>query len=366
MLFIAGISSLNAEAMWSGNASVDADEFVSFIDDYPLAGASSSFTRNTKVRVFNPQNNKSVEITIVKRAPRPGIFLVLSEQAAAVLDMPVDQVLPVQVQVLAPEENKTYEEFNSRDPDINPAMSVPEEGTENIASDSGAVPPEISEDAAAPKEIVSGTSAPGLFPEDAVPVPVPEDSLRMDRGEEPPEAADTVEAGEPDIPADESPVDIHEPVETVDMTLPAAEPAAAVDLTMEDELNGDVLPSGENVIYFLTPSDFRPPTGPVPVREEKEEIVPVLVDRSALEDYIVANLNNGSSYIQLGAYSSPESIYSEIEDIEARYPMVVWTENNTGGTIYKLLIGPLTRDETGVLSYRFRDSGYADLFLYKP
>jgi hypothetical protein len=253
---------------------------------------------------------------------------------------------------------------------------VPEAGAEEIAAGAEDAAGEIPEELSPDEELVSGTSAPGLFPEDVVPVPVPEDSLRMEREEEPVPAPVVAEAPE------EPSAELHEPVETADMILPVeegeaeepaeaeapvkAEPAPAVDLTMEEELNGDVLPSGENVIYFLTPSDFRPPTGPVPVREEKEDIIPVLVDRSALEDYIVANLNNGSSYIQLGAYSSPESIYSEIEAIEARYPMVVWTENRAGGTVYKLLIGPLTRDETGVLSYRFRDSGYADLFLYKP
>ncbi len=375
LLFTAVLGSLSAEAMWSGNASVDAGEFVNFIDDYPLAGASSSFTRNTRVRVINPQNNKSVEITIVKRAPRPGVFLVLSEQAAAGLDMPVDQVLPVQVQVIAAEENRTYEEFNSRDPDINPAVSVPDGGEDKTVSPSVESAGDIPEELAPSEELVSDSPSLGLFPEDVVPVPVPEDSLRMERGDEPPVTEDPVN------PAEEPVAELHEPVETDDMiiapaipetlaetpaeTLTESEPAA-VDLTMEEELNGDILPSGENVIYFLTPSDFRPPTGPATVREEREEIVPVLVDRSALEDYIVSNLNNGSSYIQLGAYSSPESIYSEIEAIEARYPMVVWTEKKSGSTIYKLLIGPLTRDETGILSYRFRDSGYADLFLYKP
>jgi hypothetical protein len=45
-----------AEPVWSGNASVDAAEFVNFLDDFPLAGASSSFTRNTQIIVTNPQN----------------------------------------------------------------------------------------------------------------------------------------------------------------------------------------------------------------------------------------------------------------------------------------------------------------------
>ena len=120
----------------------------------------------------------------------------------------------------------------------------------------------------------------------------------------------------------------------------------------------------DNVIYFLTPSDFRPPVTPVETVEE--DIVPVYVERDVLEDQIADQLKNGSSYIQLGAYTSAEIVYSEMESIASRYPMIVWTDKVDDKTVYKLLIGPLTSDETGVLAYRFRAGGYPDLFLYKP
>jgi len=373
-LISAGASSpLYAQSVWSGNASVDQTEFVNFLEDFPLAGASSSFTRNTKVLVTNPQNNKSVEITIVKRAPRPGVFLVLSEAAGNALSIPSGQVIPVQVQVVTTGSTSAYDEFRSADPDINPAVSVPPLDETELSA--GELNPELTaipEVESIPEMTDESFAEVPLSGEEMVPVPVPADTLRVEREE--PGLTEAL-PGEVDVPVTDALVT---PVEILSEEVPAgeiiaeeipSEPDAETEtavLTEADEIRDSILPTGDNVIYFLTPSDFRPPTGPVDVKEDAGEIVPVLVDRSSLEKFIVSQLNNGSSYIQLGAYTSPESIYEEILSIEDRYPMVVWTENGRDGTLYKLLVGPLTRDETGVLSYRFRSTGYNDLFLYKP
>lgn len=372
LLIFSGMTvQLAAQPTWSGNASVDPTEFVNFVDSIPLAGASSSFTRNTVVVVTNPQNNKSVEVTIVKRAPRPGVFLVLSEEAGMLLSLPSDQVIPVQVQVASNDTDSGYDEFKSVDPDINPAVTVPDDGP---LSDETSETVEITEvpEEAVPEEAEEFSEVPRLSYDDPLPVPVPADDLRLDRGESSETAAVTDSPVEPelnDIPEDEESPYLLPPEEDIPLLAEetvTVEGSESTEAEGAGEMGDTVLPAGDNVIYFLTPSDFRPPSQPAIASEERDEIVPVLVDRETLEGYIVNNLKNGSSYIQLGAYSSAESIYSEIEAIEARYPMVVWTEMRKGETLYKLLIGPLTQDETGVLSYRFRDSGYADLFLYKP
>lgn len=354
---------LAAQPTWSGNASVDASEFLNFVDDVPMAGASSSFTRNTEILITNPQNNKTVQVTIVKRSPRPGVFLVLSEEAGKALSILSGQEVAVQVQVATSGSSSEYDEFKSVDPDINPAVSVPEdEGSDSTDIAVSDIPEEAITEADD-----DFTSTPGLSSNELVPIPLPGDNLGVDRDSPEAEevtvdeivsAEDTVKPEEPVAPEELIPVLSPENLpEEIEETL---------DMSSVEELSDTILPSGDNVIYFLTPSDFRPPTQPIESKESSEEIVPVLVDRETLEDYIVNQLNNGSSYIQLGAFSTAESIYSEIEAIENRYPMVVWTEQRNGNTLYKLLIGPLTQDETGVLSYRFRDSGYADLFLYKP
>lgn len=126
------------------------------------------------------------------------------------------------------------------------------------------------------------------------------------------------------------------------------------------------------VIYFLTPGDFRPP----PQSEEKKEkekekvkekkIVPIPVERSKLEELIVTELHNGGSYLQVGTYSSVDILYSQIEQISDSYPSIVLTMGERENQLYKLLIGPISRDEKGVVMTRFRSSGFNDAFLYSP
>lgn len=367
LLIFSGITlPLAAQPTWSGNASVDASEFINFVDDNPLAGASSSFTRNTIILITNPQNNKTVQVKIVKRSPRPGVFLVLSEDAGKAISILAGQEIPVQVQVATSSSSNEYDEFKSVDPDINPAVSVAEnEVLEAPDSEITDIPEE------AVSEVDDFTSAPGLSSSEPVPVPLPGDNLRVERDSPVTKAVEEIIPTEETIPIEEliSTENSENPEELIPVLSLETYPETAeetLDMSAMEELSDTILPTGDNVIYFLTPSDFRPPTQPIKSEKLSEEIIPVLVDREALEDFIVNQLKNGSSYIQLGAYSTAVSIYSEIEAIENRYPMVVWTEQKNGKTLYKLLIGPLTQDETGVLSYRFRDSGYADLFLYKP
>ena len=407
---------LSAEPVWSGNASVDSGEFVNFIEDTPLAGASSSFTRNTVIEVTNSQNGRTVEVTIVKRAPRPGVFLVLSGPAGDVLDFPADQVVPVQVRVVSDTETSAYENrFESSDPDINPAVTLPEEtdeagalvppdtsakvdtaavgegsGIETVESEpaeadflDGPVPvplPEEPEEMLAVVDtedtaVISGETAPVVTEgsaeiseaaEETAPVEIVEEVIESAEPVLIPGAAETA-IEEPILPLEEEPVaevlPVEVPEESEETVLPAEtveETAPVAELPPEEFIPEDA--DNDNVIYFLTPSDFRPPVAP----EAEEEIVPVYVERDVLEDRIEDQLNNGSSYIQLGAYSSSAIVYGEMESIATRYPMIVWTEETEDGTIYKLLIGPLTPDETGVLVYRFRSRGYGDLFLYRP
>ncbi len=362
LLTLALVWSVTAEPVWSGNASVDSTEFINFVEDTPLAGASSSFTRNTVVEVTNPQNGRTIEVTIVKRAPRPGVFLVLSGQAGEALDFPADQVIPVQVRVVTDKEESGYDSrFESTDPDINPAVNLPAseasalvppdpEGTVVSGdTEAGLSLTEAAEDIPVDSEIRDLPPETDSFLDEPVPVPLPaEPEELLALAEETPDKGDVL------------PEETEESVPEVEVTeTPVIDSVAEVPAELIPEN-----PDEDNVIYFLTPSDFRPPVAPVETAEE--EIVPVYVERDVLEDQIADQLKNGSSYIQLGAYTSAEIVYSEMESIASRYPMIVWTDKVDKETVYKLLIGPLTSDETGVLVYRFRAGGYPDLFLYKP
>lgn len=157
--------------------------------------------------------------------------------------------------------------------------------------------------------------------------------------------------------------------------IPELETELKTQIESEEEealVEGSVLENPENVIYFLTPGDFRPPPLSEDKRDKEKEkvkektIVPLPVERSELEDMIVTELRNGGFYIQLGTYSSVDILYSQIEQISDSYPSIVLTVGNREEQIYKLLIGPISRDEKGVVLTRFRGLGYGDAFLYTP
>jgi hypothetical protein len=175
---------------------------------------------------------------------------------------------------------------------------------------------------------------------------------------------------------------ISEPEETETLVIEPiedVEPITIEPITIEPEVFEPVViapetveEEPENVIYFLTPGDFRPP----PQSEEKKEkekekvkektIVALPVERSELEEIIVTELHNGGSYLQLGTYSSVEVLYSQIEMISDSYPSIVLTMGERDNQLYKLLIGPISRDEKGIVMTRFRSLGYGDAFLYTP
>lgn len=165
-------------------------------------------------------------------------------------------------------------------------------------------------------------------------------------------------------PADEPLVTESEEIVVVEPELSIEEPEVV--LAEPEEIDP------ENVIYFLTPGDFRPPPKSENKKEkEKEkvkekEIIALPVERSELEEMIVTELHNGGSYLQLGTYGSVDLLYSQIKQINDAYPSIVLTMGAEDNKLYKLLIGPISHDEKGIILTRFRTQGYSDAFLYRP
>ena len=91
---------------------------------------------------------------------------------------------------------------------------------------------------------------------------------------------------------------------------------------------------------------------PRPGREVVRDDLPV-VDRLAAEAY----------YLQIGAYSNPETARVAVNALSPTYPMSVLPLERDDRTIYRVLVGPLERDETGTLLVWLRARGYSDTFV---
>lgn len=94
-------------------------------------GASNAFPRNTTVRVENLTNGKVVEIIIVSRLQDPGLFLLVSRDAASALGISESEIVRCRVTLnsqankgaINPAEERAY----TPDPDLNPKAGLSSE-----------------------------------------------------------------------------------------------------------------------------------------------------------------------------------------------------------------------------------------------
>lgn len=155
-------------SVWLGTAS------MSRFGEFPATGlyaASNSFPRNTIVTVENLQNGKTARVIVADRLNNPGLFILLSREAAGALGITQDETVQVRVSMESERdgiaESLVEERPYSVDPEVNPAVltenyELPEEET----TETGAA--EETEEAEAAEET-----------EEAEEEPLPDDTPRL-------------------------------------------------------------------------------------------------------------------------------------------------------------------------------------------
>ncbi len=94
--------------------------------------------------------------------------------------------------------------------------------------------------------------------------------------------------------------------------------------------------------------------------EAEPEYVSVAPEAASLE------LERGSYYLQLGAFTeqrSADTLASTLSDI---YPVTIYETDFRSQRVYKVMIGPVTGDESGSLLYNLKAKGYKGAFLHRP
>jgi len=282
---------INAQSVWTGNASVGGSS------DFPgksdvFRAASNSFPVGTVLRVTNPRDGAEIDVTVTGRLETPGIFILIEDAAASFIGLPDDHVLPVRVSPVsrtpAPEPETFSEGKNelTEDTDYNPAAVLTEKKDESTPESETIITYDLASD------------------------------------------SDDVKSRVPDTP----------------------------ESVPETEKSG-------SKIYFLTPSDLRPPTAP----GDKEPEPPA--SAAAASELPRYDAGSRLSYIQVGAYSSRavlEDTMMDLGRIAPGYPLSVDTFEAKGGTVYKLLIGPLSPAEMGIVLKTARSTSFPDAFPYHP
>ncbi len=189
---------------------------------------------------------------------------------------------------------------------------------------------------------------------------------------------------------------ISEKEQSVDKPEITSVDAPAPEIETETEL-AETLPaivSPEEVEVILEPSEARPPVIEESIVENTVVEAPVVPDSAVSEPAAVAEADNeaetvkesdaldvkddtlnsykitkvlseDSYYLQLGVYREEYSALALAGSLGSTYPVTVLISESTDAPRYKVMVGPLGADESGVVLYSFKSSGYPDAFLRK-
>jgi hypothetical protein len=81
---------------------------------------------------------------------------------------------------------------------------------------------------------------------------------------------------------------------------------------------------------------------------------------------LLKGLAKGSFYVQIGVYGTNEALQSAVGGFKATYPLAVESlRTKAGNAAFRLFVGPLTRDESGVVLVKIRSLGYKDAYVRK-
>jgi cell division septation protein DedD len=107
------------------------------------------------------------------------------------------------------------------------------------------------------------------------------------------------------------------------------------------------------------------PAGP-PAAALADQGAPAEPERFPAEVFsvpLVSRLEGGKYYVQLGAFSRPEVVESELSRIGLSYPLTVQAGGSPEKPLYRILLGPVNLGESGALLQRFRGNGFEDAFI---
>ncbi|MDR0654677.1 MAG: SPOR domain-containing protein [Treponema sp.] len=148
----------------------------------------------------------------------------------------------------------------------------------------------------------------------------------------------------------------------VDPLRPQQEESPSQALMDEYLFVDSVEPREAEAPHAMDSDDFVPSSRPAAAAPESFDSPEALHSFSVP---LVASLEKGKYYLQLGAFSRPESVESAIAAMDRTYPLAVQSGGNSEKPLYRILVGPLNLGESGAALQRFKGSGYKDAFIRK-
>ncbi|GHV94759.1 lipoprotein [Spirochaetia bacterium] len=396
---ITAVLLLTGASVWEGSGAVASGGELPGTGYY---AATNSFPKNTVVDITNLENGKSIRVIVAAGLDTPGLLALVSGEAAGIIGLSSSSI--GRIRMSQPSDPIAFSRFTDGQaagiPDYDSgAVNTAVNTEESVYTPPGGTSPGhvdssvMSEKDAAPvgekdKAVssVSGRTVPSYTPEPEWEEGVYRDIVDLsDTYSPPPANADEGITREtapalvvPDEPAAAEPV---ESIAALEPERPAPDAAAPVPPAAH-----------EGYDYSLTPAEERPPEPYASYDINPENIIPEIAEGESFDlespvSYtnisdipfesaersnpatapfsipLVSNLERGSYYVQLGAYSRVELIEPEISRIDTGYPLTVYNAGSADRPLYRILLGPLNQGESGAVLQRFKSIGYKDAFV---
>jgi hypothetical protein len=328
--------------------------------------ATNSFPANTLVLLTNLETEEEVEVKVYARLPVPGggLLAEVSREAAAAIGLQSRSIGRIRLTPLSDPaviSRLSDDRLRSGDSDFDPQAALREAygdeypfGTGTIA----VIPPVVPPAGPAPNNPMRSDPE-STWPEILPPEPEPEIAFIPE-----PEPPVIVVAPEPE-PEPEPPVAVipePEPEPPV-VSIPEPEPEQPV-IVVTPEPEPPVItvtpeePPGKDG-FILVPTDEQPPPAYTPPAPPPSAVLPTISGIRTITD-----LEYGRYYLQVGASNDMTAVEWELSQLQHEYPVVVLYMAATAYP-YRILVGPVSQGEAGILLKRLQSSGYKNAFLRK-
>ena len=391
----------SADSYWEGDAVLQRGDAA--FESGPYA-ASNSFAPDTQLMVQNLENGKSTVVIVSQRMDRQSdILILLSPKAADAVGIAPGGIARVRITVLQKSASAAAgaspEGTFNPDSDVNPAAAYagrpsvpaaspqgqeqqqaaqpPQQGAETAqAQTQGAAqaqPPQPSAGGAAAQDAEILAEAAARSPQKQLFLPPREDQKFAYKPPAQAEAAPAQTAQAPQ-PAAETPNVSGEtaaPPSQAQPEVPLAEAQPQQQPAPQAEAGGASAPpaSGGQQLALSTPEtppeQARPAQAQPAQPSQQPAAVPGPAQVVSTLPRLAGTRNAATFYVQLGAYLTQEAAQGHAAKLVQTYPVVVLAPATGSKQIYKLLVGPLNKAESGSLLPVFRFRGFRDAFVRK-
>ncbi|MGO9412950.1 MAG: SPOR domain-containing protein [Spirochaetia bacterium] len=396
----------SADSYWDGNAAVQRGD-AAF--ESGLYAASNSFPPDTRLKVQNLENGKSAIVTVSQRTDdQSGLLILLSPKAADAVGIAPGSITQVRVtvqqQAASTGASAAPEGTYNPDSDVNPGAAYA--GAPGTAQQTGAQDQQAAgqaqqsaghqpsaqdqqsaaqaqQPAAQPQSAAQAQQPPAAAqsaedaeilaeaasrnPQKQLFLPPREDQKFAYKPSTPEQTASAAEA--PTQPAQgETPSVSGETASPsgAQSQVPLAEAQPQQQPTPQEAASSAAQPSqpeaGAQVALNPPQTPAEQPTS-APVTQATPERQPGQAQVVSSLPRLTGKKNTATFYVQLGAYATQEVAQGLAVSLMQTYPVLVLAPASGAKQMYRVLIGPLNKAESGTLLPVFKFKGFRDAFV---